>query len=410
MNILYIDHYAGSDRYGMEFRPFYMAREWVKKGSDVTIIAADYSHLRRENPIIKNDFSEEYDSGVRFCFVRSVRYRSNGLKRACSMISFVNKLKQNADYIAKKYNPDVVINSSTYPMDVYPAHKIAKIAGAKLFYEIHDLWPMSLVAMSRLTDKNPLIKYVQKAENYCYKNCDGVVSILPDADRHIKELGFNNVNFNYVPNGVVIGESEYASLNSKHKKVLDDLHKDNKFVVMYAGGHARSNALDCFVECGKLVSKDTALVLVGNGSEKQKLQSFCEKQNISNVVFLDAVPKNEMQSLLKEADCLYIGAKKSPLYSYGVGMNKMFDYMLSARPVINGVEAPDTPLELAGCGISVPAQNPSEIALAIEKIKNISPSDREIMGKKGQEYVLANHRYEVLAEKFINIISKGENI
>ena len=31
MNILYIDHYAGSDIHGMEFRPFYMAREWSKR-------------------------------------------------------------------------------------------------------------------------------------------------------------------------------------------------------------------------------------------------------------------------------------------------------------------------------------------------------------------------------------------
>ncbi|WP_374498451.1 hypothetical protein [Vogesella indigofera] len=28
MRILYINHYAGSPRHGMEFRPYYLAREW----------------------------------------------------------------------------------------------------------------------------------------------------------------------------------------------------------------------------------------------------------------------------------------------------------------------------------------------------------------------------------------------
>ena len=28
MNILLINHYAGSDYHGMEFRPYYMGREW----------------------------------------------------------------------------------------------------------------------------------------------------------------------------------------------------------------------------------------------------------------------------------------------------------------------------------------------------------------------------------------------
>ena len=50
MNILLINHYAGSPEMGMEFRPYYFAREWVKAGHRVDIIAADYSHLRRVNP------------------------------------------------------------------------------------------------------------------------------------------------------------------------------------------------------------------------------------------------------------------------------------------------------------------------------------------------------------------------
>ena len=59
MNILLINHYAGSDYHGMEFRPFYMAREWKKKGHNVTILGADFSHLRKNNPVIEKDFQEE---------------------------------------------------------------------------------------------------------------------------------------------------------------------------------------------------------------------------------------------------------------------------------------------------------------------------------------------------------------
>lgn len=294
MNILYVEHYAGSDRYGMEFRPFYMAREWVKLGHDVTILAADFSHLRRENPKIQKDFTEVYDSGVRFVFVRTCSYRKNGIKRVFNMLGFMNKLKKNAKWLAETYRPDVVINSSTYPMDVYPAKKIADLCSARLFYEIHDIWPLSLMAMSKLTEKNPLIRYVQRAEDYCYKNCDGVVSILPDASRHIKERGFPNVNFHYVPNGIVLDAEAREPLGPQHKQVLDRLHAEGKFVVLYAGGHARSNALDCLVMSGKTLPGDVAVVLVGKGTEKQRLERLADENEISNVVFLDAVPKNQM--------------------------------------------------------------------------------------------------------------------
>lgn len=50
MNILLINHYAGSVRHGMEFRPYYLAREWVRDGHSVRITAASFSHVRSRQP------------------------------------------------------------------------------------------------------------------------------------------------------------------------------------------------------------------------------------------------------------------------------------------------------------------------------------------------------------------------
>ncbi len=59
MNILLINHYAGSVTHGMEYRPYYLAREWINMGHNVTIIAASFSHLRSKQPIINGNISEE---------------------------------------------------------------------------------------------------------------------------------------------------------------------------------------------------------------------------------------------------------------------------------------------------------------------------------------------------------------
>ena len=50
MNILYLNHYAGSPALGMEFRPYYLAREWVRAGHSVLMVAADFSHVRAKQP------------------------------------------------------------------------------------------------------------------------------------------------------------------------------------------------------------------------------------------------------------------------------------------------------------------------------------------------------------------------
>ena len=51
MNILLLNHYAGTPALGMEFRPYYLAREWVRLGHRVQILAASYSHVRACRPM-----------------------------------------------------------------------------------------------------------------------------------------------------------------------------------------------------------------------------------------------------------------------------------------------------------------------------------------------------------------------
>lgn len=111
MNILLINHYAGSPNYGMEFRPYYMSKEWVSQGHKVLIIGGSFSHLRKEQPQV---FREEID-GIQYCWIKLNEYAGNGLGRIFSMFSFVSKLCLKFNSYLNGFGPDVVIASSTYP-------------------------------------------------------------------------------------------------------------------------------------------------------------------------------------------------------------------------------------------------------------------------------------------------------
>ena len=49
--------------------------------------------------------------------------------------------------LASELAPDLVIASSTYPLDIWTAAAIARRAGARLVYEVHDLWPLTPVEL-----------------------------------------------------------------------------------------------------------------------------------------------------------------------------------------------------------------------------------------------------------------------
>ncbi|MEA1873465.1 MAG: glycosyltransferase WbuB, partial [Bacteroidota bacterium] len=139
MNILIINHYAGSLEYGMEFRPFYLAKKWKEAGHKVFMLSASYAHTRSTQPSVNHNLESTKISDINYIWLKTPEYDGNGIKRILNMYSFVRKLKRYHQSIAEMTNADIVIASSTYPLDNYSAKRIAKASGGKMNYEIHDL-------------------------------------------------------------------------------------------------------------------------------------------------------------------------------------------------------------------------------------------------------------------------------
>lgn len=401
MNILYIDHYAGSESMGMEFRPYYMAREWQRMGHNVTIIAADCSHLRAKNPVIDSDFQDEEVDGVNFCWVKTPQYATSlSVGRYKNVYSFVEKLEQNAQMLADKYKPDAVIASSTYPMDIYPAKKIADLNKAKLCFEIHDIWPLTLIVIYKFPKWLFLIKNMQRAEDFALRESNLVVSVLPHAGKHMIERGFSDDKMAYIPNGIIL-DTEHEKMPCEHKEIFEKLKKEGKFIVLYAGGHTSTNELGTLIKSSKFMPENVQIVLVGDGRLKNKLIKYAKRRNLENVTFLPKVKKTQVFDVLEQGDCLYVGAKKCELYQYGVGMNKIYDYMMAAKPIIYGIEASNDIVADCNCGVTIPTGDPQAIAGAVSDLMNISKDERAEMGARGCEYVKKYHDYKFLASEFI---------
>lgn len=402
MNILLINHYAGSTEMGMEFRPYYFAREWIKMGHRVTIVSGDYSHLRVKNPEVKKDFQKEVIDGIQYCWVKTGRYEGNGVKRAGTMFRFVYKLWVNAERIANSIKPDVVITSSTYPLDTFVGQRIAKLTGARLIHEVHDMWPATLIELGGMKKYNPFVILMQLGENSAYRKSDYIVSILPCAKEYMVKHGMKAEKFVNIQNGIVLNEWEkQEKIPEKHQKILNRLKEDGNFIVGYFGGHALSNALDLLLDTAKGISiPGIKFVLVGNGVEKPQLIRRVQDERIENIIFLDPVGKASIGDLIRHFDCSYIGGLKSPLYRFGISPNKMYDAMMAGRPVICAIDAPKCPVEIFECGTVIRSGKASEIQKVIEQLYSVSKDERNEMGRRGKEAVLKYYNYTTLAEQF----------
>lgn len=407
MTILMISHYAGTPQYGMEFRSYYMAREWVNMGHRVMIVGSAYSHLRKQQPTP----GKETIDGIEYMWLPSRSYEGNGAGRALSMFQFVWHVYRNRKLLIG-INPDVVIASSVYTFDIFPCRHIARKCHARLVYEVHDLWPLSPMVIGNLPQWHPFIWMLQRGENYAYRHCDMVVSVLDKAFPHMQRHGLSHDRFCCIPNGFRKEEwysaSEPTSLPEIHASLLGQLKEQRCTIVGFAGGHTQSTAMHVLVEAARILQPrhDLAFVLVGQGPQKEELIALASKYHLDNIHFLPPVEKQVIPALLDHFDICYAGGVHSILHQYGTSFNKITDYMVAGKPIVNSVDEPGSLIERVGCGIQVEAENAEQAAKAIVQLADMTEEERAVLGAKGHDYALHNLEYKTLAQRFIDAVSK----
>jgi len=323
------------------------------------------------------------------------------------MGTFLWRLWRHGGEFARRFRPDVVIASSTYPMDIYPARRMARLSKAKLVFEVHDLWPLSPLELGILAPRSPLVPVIQHAEDYACRHADRVVSILPKASAHLERRGMAPQKFVHIPNG--IDPEEWGRfrcpLPEPHASVLAGCRTEGRFLLGYAGSHGRANALETLLEAAALLRDEPlAVVLVGQGPEKTALQQRADRLGLRHARFLPPVPRGAIPALLTAMDALYLGWRDEPVYRFGINPNKLLDYMMSGRPIVHAVRAGNDPVAEAGCGISCAPQDPAASAEAILRMARLSQSERERMGRRGRDYVLKHHDYRLLARRFLEAV------
>jgi len=403
-SIWIINEYAGSPQYGMTYRHYYFARELIKKGYKVSIITAAYSHFLTRFPVTNGKYTIEHIDGINYLWIKVIKYSKSFCKnRVFKWFDFMLSLF----FIPYKSIslPDIILVSPTAPFPILPAWFWAKRLNCQLFFEVRDIWPLTLSELGNFKPTHPFIKFMGFFERFALKNSDQIISNLPNYCQHIKELGINR-NFTYIPNGISLGElknSEPIDAKTKNK-----IPKD-KFIVGYAGKFGILNALDILVDAAEKLkdNQDIVFLFVGDGQFKAEIIQKCCHLNLKNVFFFDPVPKKQIQSFLDFFNVCYIGLRKKKLFDYGISPFKLFDYMYSGKPILHAIDARNDLVSLANCGLTVEAENPEAIVRGIIKLYKMSPQERYVLGQNGKKYVLKYHNYEYLTDKLLSLIPQA---
>lgn len=400
-HIWIINEYAGSPEYGMTFRHYYLAKEFVAQGMPTTIISASYSHFLKKYPNMNHlNYQKENIDGIDYLWLKVLKYsKSFDKRRVLKWFQFCYRLPYIPKYIDQK--PDVIICSPSAPFAILPSYFLAKRFKAKLIFEVRDIWPLTLVEIGHFSKMHPFIRFMGWFERFALNKSDVLVSNLQNYSNHIQDIGINRTA-HWVSNGI---DLDSMKINTPVDVSVAKQIPKNKFIVGYTGKLGVSNAVIHLIDAAQILKDhdDIIFVIVGDGQEKEFLQDYAKESK--NIIFIDSIDKAQIQSMLSFFDVCFLGLEKENIFKYGTSPNKLFDYMYSGKPVLHSIETPKDIVSLCNCGVTVEPEDPQAIVNGIFELFRLSQSDRMQLGQNGKKYVLEEFTYKHLANKYIAIMN-----
>ncbi len=397
-------------------RTFEHCSEWVRAGHQVTVItcAPNFPKGILFGGYRNRLWQSEEMGGIRVIRVWSYITRNEGFaKRILDYTSYMIMAFFAALFVRRV---DIIIGTSPQFFTACAAYAVSVAKRRPWIFELRDIWPESIRAVGAIQHER-LLGWLEKLELFLYRKADAIVSVTHAFKGNLIERGIDGKKIYVVTNGVDTSRFRPAP---KDKELEKQLGLRGKFVAGYIGTHGMAHGLDTVIDAAKILqagshAENIRIVMLGDGAQRAALEQRARAERLSNIQFLDSVPKDEVARYWSLLDVSIIHLRKSDLFKTVIP-SKLFECMGMAKPVLHGVEGESADIVLRHeIGVSFEPENATDLVTKITALyedsdvrarlaANGPPSavvyDRRVLA--GQMLVILKERAEAVGTSFIS--------
>ena len=286
-----------------------------------------------------------------------------------------------------------LVYCKTVPLTLALPGIVGRLLRRKPFvFDVGDLWPAIPKAMGV---RNPLLLGAMSALEWAgYHAADLNIAVAPGIVGGIRDRGIPDERIVFIPNGAEL-DLFVPRAEDEPRPTIPGVGPD-ECVAVYAGKHGRANGLEVVVEAARRLAElgrnDIRVVLIGDGACKPALVE--QGKGLSNLLFLDPMPKVELAKLMHRVDIGIQCFVDIEIIFDTSAPNKFFDYISAGLPVIINYPGWTADLILSEeVGRPVPPRDPEAMAAAIVWLAD-HPDEARAMGRRGRQ--LAERRFDRL--------------
>lgn len=399
MRILYLHQHYSSPAGATATRSHAMARALQARGHAVTIACGRYAgaetglegafrHGRREGEV-KGLRLVEYD--IPCGNAQGLGARGGAFLRYAA----------EAGRLALAGRWDLVIASSTPLTVTLPALLARRLRGTPFVYEMRDPWPELPRALGGVPGW--ALAGMEHLANAACRQAAAVVTLSEGMAETARARGTPPDRLHVVPNGCDL------DLFGPHVPAWrPDEAAPWEMLAVYAGAHGRANGLEQLLEAAAILRARgelrIRLLLVGDGSEKARLQEEVMNRGLYNVSFLPPLPKRQLASLLAGCQVGLHCLAPVPEFAELTAPNKLMDYLAAGLPVVSNLPGRAARLLADGpCGIAMPPGEAGGLADALLWMVT-NPGLRGQMGRAARSQAVWRWDRRLLAARFVEAV------
>jgi colanic acid biosynthesis glycosyl transferase WcaI len=374
MRVLITTPYAPPEVGAAQLRLAAFARELRGAGHDVRVVTAMPNYPSgRLDPMDRWRLSRrETIEGIEVHRLWLYAATGAGVRRLLSYLSFSATGLVGSLSGAR---PDVVFVESPPLFLGLAGWLAARRFGAAFVLNVSDLWPDAVRDMGVLDD-GFVYRSAVRLERWLYDKAAAVTAVTEGIrSRLIADKGLPAERVLFLPNGIDVPAFEVHPMQSGAGAAT----------LVYAGNHGLAQGLDVLLGAAA-AAPELEFVLIGDGSDKSRLQEVAARRQLRNLRFLPPMPPAAVNTWYDRAVAGIASLRSTDLMK-GARPAKLLAIMASGRPVLYSGDGEGADLvRKAEAGIVVAPEDSAALAAAARAIA-AGPERAAVMGSNGRRYV-----------------------
>lgn len=258
---------------------------------------------------------------------------------------------------------------------------------------LKDIFPQNAVDIGMLYKtgiRGLLYRFFRKKEKKLYALSDYIGCMSPAnveyIVKHNSEIAPEKIEV--APNSIELTPKEVVNRDAVRQKYGLPIERP---IFIYGGNLGRPQGIPYLIECLETNGnrEDCFFVIVGSGTERQRLISWYEREKPKSVLIMDNLPKEDYDMLVASCDVgLIFLDHRFTIPNYP---SRLLPYLENKMPIIAATDTNCDAGKIAeenGYGFWCESDSSEAFTVALDKMIHV---DRLKMGEKGFEFLCKNY-------------------